>query len=173
MYQTFSQHYEKLLLDRLDYGADRTFIVGDFNINVAYNQPSGNLTSLKQINSTFNLTVLPTNHTRITETSATMIDLMMTDCPQLIIKAKASPASSISDHEVIYLFADIRIRKPAPRSMRVCNFRNIDALRLQADFQGLDFRAFREAADVNTKKADHRTKKPDGCACTGKRRPCS
>ncbi|XP_038106649.1 uncharacterized protein LOC119766276 [Culex quinquefasciatus] len=147
----FSQNYEKLLLDLLDFECDRTFVLGDFNINVASNQPSANLTSLKQINTTFNLTVLETDHTRITDTSSTTIDLMITDCPQLIKKAKASPASTISDHEVIYLLADVRIRKPVQRTVRVHNFRNVDALQLQADFQDQDFRPFFEAEDVNDK----------------------
>lgn len=37
--QPFAQHYEKVLMDLLDFGFDETFIVGDFNINVAHGAP--------------------------------------------------------------------------------------------------------------------------------------
>ncbi|KAL9705207.1 hypothetical protein quinque_008725 [Culex quinquefasciatus] len=104
---TFAVLYEKVLLEMLDLGFDRTFIVGDFNINVASVLPSLNLTSLRRIHSTFNLTVLPTGPTRITDTTSTTIDLLITDCPQFIRKAKAVSASAISDHEVIYQLADV------------------------------------------------------------------
>lgn len=52
---------------------------------------------------------------------------------------------------MVYLLADVKIRKPVQRSVRVRNFRNIDALQLQAEFQGLDLRPFYEAEDVNEK----------------------
>lgn len=38
----FSQVYEKVLIDLLDFGIDRLFIVGDFNINVKSTHPSAN-----------------------------------------------------------------------------------------------------------------------------------
>lgn len=101
--QSFSQNYEKVLLELLDFGFDRTYIVGDFNINVAANIPSTNLVALRRIHTTFNLTVLPTGPTRITDTSSSTIDLLITDSPQHIKKAKASSASTISDHEVVFL----------------------------------------------------------------------
>lgn len=77
----FAQGYEKLLLDLLDVGFDRLYVVGDFNINVTSTQQSANLVALARINDTFNLTVLPTSPTRITETSSTTIDLLITDSP--------------------------------------------------------------------------------------------
>ncbi|KAL9698001.1 hypothetical protein quinque_001442 [Culex quinquefasciatus] len=107
---TFSQHYEKVLLDMLDFGFDRTYIVGDFNINVAAGSPSANLTALHRIHAAFNLTILHTGPTRITDTSSTTIDLLITDGPQHIKKAKAASVSSVSDHEVVYLVADIRVK---------------------------------------------------------------
>ncbi|XP_038117052.1 uncharacterized protein LOC119769207 [Culex quinquefasciatus] len=101
----FSQHYEKVLLDMLDFGFDRTYIVGDFNINVAAGSPS----------------------------------------------AKATSVSNISDHEVVYLVADIRVHRTCQRTIRARNFRNIDQLQLQADFQAKDLRRLFGSADINEK----------------------
>ncbi|KAL9694085.1 hypothetical protein quinque_013370 [Culex quinquefasciatus] len=148
---TFSQHYEKVLLDMLDFGFDRTYIVGDFNINVAAGSPSANLTALHRIHAAFNLTILHTGPTRITDTSSTTIDLLITDGPQHIKKAKAASVSSVSDHEVVYLVADIRVPRTCQRTIRARNFRNVDQLQLQADFQAKDLRRLFESVDINEK----------------------
>lgn len=148
----FSQSYEKLLIEMLDFGFDRIYVVGDFNINVTAPLVSANLAALKRINESFNLTVLPTGATRITETSSSTIDLLITDCPQFIKKSKAITAS-ISDHEVVYLLTDIRFQESPPQEIRVRNFRNIDTLRLQGDFQAIDWQQYYDSTDVDTKTA--------------------
>lgn len=148
---SFAQRYEKVLLEMMDYGFDRTYIVGDFNINVAATVPTMNSTSLSRIHSTFNLTVLPTGPTRITDTSSTTIDLLITDGPQYITKAKATSAGAISDHELVYLLADVKVRKQTQRTIRIRNFRNINTLQLQADFQATNFRRFYESDNVDEK----------------------
>ncbi|XP_065076791.1 uncharacterized protein LOC135700263 [Ochlerotatus camptorhynchus] len=102
------------------------------------NQPTTNLLALRRIHTTFNLTVLPTLATRITEHSSTIIDLMVTDHPLFIKKSKAVNTNSISDHEAVNLIADVRIPEAPPRRMKVWNLGRIDLLRLQADFQTKD-----------------------------------
>ncbi|XP_058817699.1 uncharacterized protein LOC131681007 [Topomyia yanbarensis] len=148
--QQFSQSYEKLLIDLLDFGFDRMFLVGDFNINITALQPSVNLAALIQLNRTFNLTVLPTDATRITDNSSTTIDLLITDSPQNVVKSKTASAN-ISDHEIIYLLTNVRIQKPPPQSIRVRNFRNVNQLQLQADFQTTDFQPIYNTEDPHTK----------------------
>lgn len=147
----FAQNYEKLLLDVLDVGFDRLFVVGDFNVNIAASQPSTNLAALRRINSAFNLTVLPTGPTRITEQSATTIDLLITDSPEIIIKSQACTGNTVSDHEIVYLLANVRVLKSPPVTLRVRNFKAIDQARLHVDFQALDHRPFIEADEATTK----------------------
>ncbi|XP_062714232.1 uncharacterized protein LOC134291005 [Aedes albopictus] len=149
----FSQCYEKLLLDLLDIGYDKLFVIGDFNINVASTQPTLNHVALTRINATFNLSVLPTGPTRITEQTATTIDLMITDSSDSVIKSKTCTGNTISDHEVVYLLARIKVRRSAPQTIRIRNFRAIDPVQLQADFQTTDFQPFYESEDT-TVKAD-------------------
>ncbi|XP_058817873.1 uncharacterized protein LOC131681179 [Topomyia yanbarensis] len=149
---SFAQQYEKLLLDLLEYHFDRIFLVGDYNINVAANQPTANLLALQRIHTSFNLTVLPTSATRITEHSSTTIDLLVTDHPQFIKKSKTLSANSISDHEAVYLIADSRIPEAPPRRIQVRNLRGIDPLRLQADYQAKDLQDIylEENIDIKT-----------------------
>lgn len=147
----FAQHYEKLLLDLHEFDFDRIYLVGDYNINVAAARPCGNAVALSRIHSCFSLSVLPTPATRITEQSATTIDLLVTDSPTSICKSKVLYGSSISDHEVTYLIADIRVPRAAPQMIKVRNMRRIDVVRLQADFQATDLQEIYDTPDVNRK----------------------
>lgn len=148
---SFIQNYEKLLLDLLELNFDRIYIVGDFNINVTATQLSFNNLAVKRLHDVFNLTVLNTPPTRITDTTATTIDLLVTDSPQTIVKSTTAAGSSISDHEIVYLIADMRVRKPTPQRVIFRNFRRVDQVRLQADFQSRNHQAILECEDVNRK----------------------
>lgn len=147
----FAREYEKLLFDIQDFAFDRAFIVGDFNINIKAPQPSANLGALNRIHDAFHLTILPTPPTRIAERTSTTIDLLITDCPDSIRAAKTR-ASSFSDHEIIFLISDVRVRKAARQRITVRNFRDIDVVALQADFQTKDFRGAFNTDDINTKQ---------------------
>lgn len=151
--QLFAASYEKLLLDLLDFGFDRTFIIGDYNINVGGAQQCFNATNLRTIHNTFNLTVLKTPPTRITERSSTTIDLLVTDSPQTIRRAGTSSANDISDHEIVFLIADIRVPPPSPVRSKVRNFRRIDPVRLQADFVAKDWEPFYRSDSAEVKSA--------------------
>lgn len=147
----FSQCYNKLLLDLLDIGYDKLFIIGDFNINVASPQPTMNHAALNRINAAFNLTVLPTGPTRITEQTTTTIDLMITDSPDSVIKSTTCTGITISDHEVVYLLARIEVQRTGSQTTYIRNFRSINVLRLQADFQTTNLQSFYESEDTTTK----------------------
>lgn len=134
----FAPAYEKLLLDLMEFNLDRLFLLGDLNINTTMAQPSQNLSSLHRLNTTFNLSILQTPPTRITETTSSTIDLMITDSPECIRKSATSTANSFSDHEIVYLINDVRVPKPSPQRVNYRNLRNINPLRLQAEFQTLD-----------------------------------
>ncbi|XP_058816415.1 uncharacterized protein LOC131679696 [Topomyia yanbarensis] len=149
--QQFAQCYERLLLDLQDFTPDRLFIVGDFNINVAAIQQSPNLTALNQIHQAFDLAVLLTSATRTTERSATTIDLMITNAPDTITTCRSSCASTISDHEAIYLISNVRVLKPEPQKVKIRNLRRINPIRLQADFISRDRTDFYHCSNVDAK----------------------
>lgn len=147
---SFPREYEKLLFDVQEFAFDRLFVLGDFNINVSAPVPAANCVALSRINDAFNLSVLPTPPTRITERSATTIDLLITDSPTSIVAAKTS-TNSVSDHETIYLITNVRIERTTPHRIQIKDFRNVDIVRLQADFQEHDFQQARDTADIDMK----------------------
>lgn len=110
-----------------------------------------NLAALSRINTTFNLAVLPTGPTRFTETTSTTIDLLITDSPSSVLKSKTYTGNTISDHDMVYLLANVRIPRSAPQTMRVRNLHAIDPVQLQADFQVRDLTSFLAAEDTSTK----------------------
>lgn len=79
------------------------------------------------------------------------MDLLITNSPNFVIKSKTRTSNTISDHELVYLLANIRIPRSAPQTIRVRNFRAIDSLRLQADFQTRDLQPFYAAVNPSTK----------------------
>lgn len=149
--QLFARSYEKLLFDLVDFNFDRIYLVGDFNINVAAAIPSANTHALSNINNVFNLNILPTDSTRITDTGSSTIDLLITDHPASVRVSKTCTANTISDHEVVYLIADVRVAKPIQQRIKVRNFRRVDPVRLQVDFVARGYRDVVEADDVETK----------------------
>lgn len=146
----FAREYEKLLFDLQDFAFDRIFVLGDFNINVRSSQPTTNYLALTRIHDAFNLSILPTPPTRIADRSSTTIDLMITDCPQSILSAKTC-TNSISDHEIIYLISDIRIQRAVTQRINIKDFRNVDVVALQADFQSRDFHQVLGETNINVK----------------------
>lgn len=96
------------------------------------------------------LNVRSTGPTRITDNTSTTFELMITDCPESIRKAKTISANAISDLEVIYLLADIQVWSQSLRSVR--NFRDVDVQQLQAGFQAKDFQRFYKSDDVEDKQ---------------------
>lgn len=149
--QLFAQNYEKLLFELVDFNFDRIYLVGDFNINVTTPVFTANNHALVNIHNVFNLIVLPTGPTRITDTGSSTIDLLITDCPNSIRTSKTSTANTISDHEIVFLIADVRIAEPVPRRIKIRNFRRVDPVRLQADFIARGHQNIVEENDTETK----------------------
>lgn len=148
--QRFAQEYEKLLFDIQGFGFDRLFLLGDYNINVSLPQAVGNHAALNRIHDAFNLLVLPTSPTRITDVSSTTIDLLVTDSPQSIVTAKAI-SNCISDHETVFLISDVRIRRQEAQRITVRDFGAVNIVNLQADFLHSNFENISDIRDADVK----------------------
>ena len=71
----------------------------------------------------FNLSQLIRQPTRVTESSATLIDVILTSHENLIIDAKVMP-SSISDHDLIYAVLKLKRQRPKPVYITTRSFKN-------------------------------------------------
>ena len=98
----------------------KVFILGDFNDNIL---DKGN--KLSKIIKTNNLTQMIEVPTRTTSTSATLLDLIITNEPQVVLSHDVVP-QVIADHDLIS--AVINIRKPRKPTVikTVRDFRNYD-----------------------------------------------
>ncbi|XP_068750911.1 uncharacterized protein [Montipora capricornis] len=98
------------------------YILGDLNCNLLN---SSDLASQALINfcASFNLTQLIRQPTRITESSATLIDVILTSHENLTTDTQVMP-SSISDHDLIYVVLKIKRQRPKPVYITTRSFKN-------------------------------------------------
>ena len=100
-------------------------LCGDFNIDLL--QPSLSITKqFMDLLYVFNLTQHINKATRTTRWSSTLIDLIISDCPQSIKYTDVLPCSIISDHNGPYALVDIRVQRFTPRFKYIRNEKHFD-----------------------------------------------
>ena len=108
----------------------------------------------------FLFTQLVTEPTRITETSATVLDLVFVSIPDKVQKCSVLPG--ISDHELVLTDIQVRLKhveKPK-RKIYLYNKGDFDSFRIDlAEFKQ-DFFETDPAAREKKKKIDHYSKRP-------------
>ena len=87
------------------------FIAGDLNCNVMKHSPEAN--ALNDLCSNLNLTQLITSLTRETSESSTLIDVIMTSNPGLVVES-GTVETRISDHHLVYSTLNLKLPKPTP-----------------------------------------------------------
>ena len=89
-------------------------LTGDVNIDML--SPPHYLTKRHQtILNVFGLTQVVTHPTRITKTTKTLIDHLITNYPQKVTDTGIVPCSIISDHDAIYACINVRLPRFQPR----------------------------------------------------------
>lgn len=79
---------------------------------------------LTNISDLYNLSQLINEHTRITETSSTLIDLTFTNCPQRVVCSGVSHVG-ISDHSLVYVYRKISVNL-STRGHSIVTYRKFD-----------------------------------------------
>ena len=110
---------------------DNFYIIGDFNIDFICANTSL-YHKLLSVMSSFNLTQIVTEPTRITSNSATLIDLIFVATPTLVKSCLTIPPLSNSDHNGLQLLVTIkspkRSEKPTPRKIWKYALANFDSI---------------------------------------------
>ena len=96
-------------------------ILGDFNDNIL--QRGNNMTNVIK---TLSLTQIINQPTRITPTSSTLLDLLITNNNEFIDNSNVSP-SPVADHEMISVVINIRKPKPSPQTITYRCHKNYNA----------------------------------------------
>ena len=97
------------------------YILGDLNCNVL-NTGDPACQALLNFYSTFNLAQLITQPTRITESSATLLDVILVSNKELIIESNVVPIS-ISDHDLVYATLQLKKERKKPVYVNARSFR--------------------------------------------------
>ena len=118
---TFEEELNHSLISALSHNKP-VFILGDLNCNLLNPTDSGS-TALKAFCSLFNLTQLISNPTRVTQSTKSLLDVLITSNDQLVIKSGVFQ-SSISDHDVVYANLRLKNNRRKPIYITSRSFKN-------------------------------------------------
>ena len=121
-------------------------VLGDFNYNMLSNTESKPIKSLCHQNSLKQVIESPT---RITETSSSLLDIILTNRPHNAMVSDVVPLG-ISDHNLVYVTRKIYRQKLPPRTIRYRSFKRFDENKFREALQGADWNQFLSANDPNT-----------------------
>ena len=120
-------------------------LLGGFNVD--YLKPDDNK-SIKDILSLYGLVQLATTATRVTATSKTLIDLILTSRIDCVYENDVIP-TSIGGHDMIGFIRKLRKEKIPPRTIRSRNYSNYDHATLKSDVRNYDWQPLYDMNNVN------------------------
>ena len=125
-------NYFKIILEKIWLKRKNVMIMGDFNSDLLSN--NDNSRKLSQLLSSFNYKNLIKKPTRVSETSSTLLDLMIVSNPCKILTSGVIDYA-IADHKFIYAIYDLKPRKPNPIIITSQSFKNVNEKQLQEDLE--------------------------------------
>lgn len=124
------------------------FLLSDFNVNVtATDKPNAKM--LQTFMMQRNLVQLVSEPTRITDDSATTLDLLITDCPSLVKSIHLHHNTGISDHAMVIAELTMKKQKPIPFYVYNRQISKIDQIAFEADLNTICWEEIRTLRDVN------------------------
>lgn len=123
-YGVFANLYETILPIYTKY--DDVVMVGDFNVNMLDLNAYNTKFLLDVLIEPFSLKQLITKPTRITETSRTLIDLILVNKPDNVLFSNVCDAPGVSDHCFTYAAYSLKKEKFKPYTVTNRDFRNVD-----------------------------------------------
>ena len=123
-----------------------TIIMGDFNVN--YNDKKSN-NEFKSIVNTYGLKQIVLQATRTSNLSSTLIDLIMSNCPENISTVKVF-ALSLSDHDMVGCTRKINNIKYPMRTVKCRNYADYQPEKMCDDINDTDWQTVYQATNVNS-----------------------
>ena len=132
-------------------GCDMLLCVGDFNLNVAC-KISLEYKFISDLMFSFNLVQIIDKPTRINNNSESIIDLIITDKPDLVTDHGVVHSELITtDHEIVYCDINCVVPQKNKDTIEFRNLNAIDFYQFQADLQGINWLNLYRTEDINTK----------------------
>ena len=111
-------------------------ILGDLNCNIL--APDPETTSLQTFISTFNLQQLVKKPTRITETTKSLIDVILTTNTDIVSLSDVLTCS-VSDHHLVYLVLTLKTPRLEPSYVTIRSYANYNAKQFSEDLSLVPF----------------------------------
>lgn len=129
---------------------DHIFVLTDFNVDLL--QPS--TSAARELLSFLyqrNLEQLVTEPTRVTNSSATLLDLFITSSPNLCCNVSVLHNACLSDHAMIVAECNIKRPKEVPHYIYTRNLNSIDDTEFESDLHELTWSEVEKCCGVNNK----------------------
>jgi hypothetical protein len=128
-------------------------LTGDFNVNFLNPESSNFKLLCDSIIEPFNLTQIVDQPTRITETSSTLIDLMLVKNPDKVICHGNCAVPGVSDHNLIFMAYNIKRPKFEPVKVTTRSFKDFNMEDFLAAAEVAPFENVFTVSNVNDKVA--------------------
>ena len=112
-----------MFLFKCDIENKELILVGDLNCDVNKLAPDSQTHKLQTLCSLYQLTQVINEPTRITETTSTLIDLILTNKPEYISTGGVLHLG-ISDHSLVYAVRKLKLPKSRPTIKEVRDFKH-------------------------------------------------
>ena len=131
---------ESLLIDIITTWDGLLILMGDMNIDLM--KPSDPITrSYKDMLQSLNLHQHITTPTRITQSSKTLIDLVISNKPRCFSYSNMLPCPSVSDHDAPYVCLNVRTSRFQPQYKIIRDEKTIDMAGYYTEVSSLPFSA--------------------------------
>ena len=130
---------------------EHPILTGDFNVNQLTPDSSDFKILSDSIIEPFNLTQIIDQPTRVTETSSTLLDLILVKHPEKVKSHGAVAIPGVSDHHLIFMAYDIKKPQFKPIKVTTRNFKNFNLEGFLAAAEIANFENVFNVVDVNDK----------------------
>lgn len=142
--ESFKENMERAVCENKE-----LLITGDFNCDMATTRPSSEAKKLKRLLRSFQLTQLIDRPTRVTDSSSTLLDLVVSSAPYNIVKRTVIPLS-LSDHDLVVCVRKINTIKSAPKLVECRNYRNYSTDAFCSDLKKIHWDMVMNESQVDT-----------------------
>ncbi|XP_066020848.1 uncharacterized protein [Pocillopora verrucosa] len=145
LFRPFEELIGKLDSENIEY-----YVLGDLNCNMAAPKFDKSTNILSNIADVYGLDQLITEHTRITDKSRTLIDLIFTNTPDRVVCSGVSHIG-ISDHSLVYVFRKVSIESTTNKhtTLRYRKFKNFNSDHFRNDIGQQDWSSIESYSDPN------------------------
>ena len=112
-------------------------LLGDFNVNFSKTASIIDLALRDRLLATltqFDCSFVNTDYTRVTSTTATTIDLIITNKGKIVENIKTADIG-ISDHSLVSFTLNLHVKKQSPKIITIRTYKNFNTEKLKRDLQ--------------------------------------